>query len=89
MEYIIIPSIVLLAFLVVGFIYRRKHNSVIERLEKEKLHIQNKPIFEELTKVKALNMNGQTEEMFERWRSKWTEVMDVDMPKIDSLFFDA
>lgn len=89
MEYIIIAVIVLLGLLVAGFIIRRKHMKVIERIEQQKLQIQNKPIYEELTKVKALNMNGQTEEMFERWRASWTEVMDTHMPKIDSLFFDA
>ena len=72
MKYIIIVVIVLLALLIVGLVIRRKHNAVIERLEKEKLQIQHYPIFEELTKVKALNMNGQTEELFERWRNKWT-----------------
>lgn len=89
MEYIIIPIIVLLALLIAGFIIRRKHIKIIERIEQEKLQIQNKPIYEELTKVKALNMNGQTEEMFERWRASWTEVMDTHMPKIDALLFDA
>lgn len=89
MQVTIIVVIVLLALLIAGFVIRRKHIKVIERMEQEKLQIQNRPIHEELTKVKALNMNGQTEEMFERWRAIWTEVMDVHMPKIDSLFFDA
>ena len=40
-------------------------------------------------KVKSLNMNGETEEMFERWRNTWDEVIDVHMTKIDSLLFDA
>ena len=34
-------------------------------------------------------MNGETEEMFERWRNSWDEVIDVHMTKIDSLLFDA
>lgn len=89
MNYIIITVIVLLALFIVGLIIRRKHSVVIERLEKEKMQIQHYPIFEELTKVKALNMNGQTEEMFEQWRNMWTEVMDVDIIKIDSMLFDA
>lgn len=89
MKSIIIVVIVLLALLIVGIVIRRKHNIVIERLEQEKLQIQHYPIFEELTKVKALNMNGQTEELFERWRSQWTEVMDVQILKIDSMLFDA
>ena len=88
-KYIIIAVIILLAVLIVGFLFRKKHNAEIERLEQLKLQIQNKPILEELTKVKQLNMNGQTEEMFERWRNIWTEVMDVHIPKIDASLFDA
>jgi len=89
MQYIIIVVIVLLALFIVGLYIRRKHNVVIQRLEKEKMQIQHYPIFEELTKVKALNMNGQTEEMFEHWRNIWTEVIDVHIIKIDSMLFDA
>ncbi|AYC29857.1 septation ring formation regulator EzrA [Paenisporosarcina cavernae] len=89
MEILVIVIIVLIALAIVGFMMRRKHNTEIERLENEKHQIQNKPILEEMTKVKQLNMNGQTEEMFERWRNTWTEVMDIHMPKIDSLLFDA
>ncbi|MFC5543321.1 septation ring formation regulator EzrA [Ureibacillus suwonensis] len=89
MKYIIFIIIVLLALLIVGLVIRKKHTAEIERLEKKKLQIQHYPIFEELTKIKNLNMNGQTEELFERWRNKWTEVVDVDIIKIDSMLFDA
>ncbi|QCR33271.1 septation ring formation regulator EzrA [Lysinibacillus sp. SGAir0095] len=89
MQYIIIVVIVLLALFIVGLLIRRKHNVVIQRLEQEKMQIQHYPIFEELTKVKSLNMNGQTEEMFEHWRNIWTEVIDVHVIKIDSMLFDA
>ena len=53
------------------------------------MEIQHKPIFEEMTKVKALNMTGETEEKFERWRTEWTEVMDIHMPELDNLLFDV
>ncbi|MBD7943539.1 septation ring formation regulator EzrA [Psychrobacillus sp. Sa2BUA9] len=89
MRYIIPAVIVLLVIAIIAFIIRKKHHTEIARLEHEKHQIQNKPILEEMTKVKQLNMNGQTEEMFERWRNTWTEVMDVHMPKIDVLLFDA
>ena len=84
-KYIIIVVVVLLALLIAGLVVRRKHNAEIGRLEKEKMQIQHYPIFEELTKVKALNMNGQTEELFENWRNRWLEVIDVHVLKIDSL----
>ncbi|MFP3323614.1 septation ring formation regulator EzrA [Planococcus sp. SIMBA_160] len=89
MEYIIIAVIILLALLIIGMVFRKKHNAEIERLEQLKLQLKKKPIMEELTKVKQLNLNGQTEEMFERWRNKWTEIMDVDIPKIDATLYDA
>ncbi|MBU9673011.1 septation ring formation regulator EzrA [Planococcus sp. CP5-4] len=89
MEYIIIAVIILLALLIIGMVFRKKHNAEIERLEQLKLQLKEKPIMEELTKVKQLNLNGQTEEMFERWRNKWDEIMDVDIPKIDATLYDA
>ena len=55
----------------------------------KKLQIQHYPIFEELAKVKALNMNGQTEELFEDWRNRWLDVMDKQIPKVDEMLFDA
>ncbi|KGR77520.1 septation ring formation regulator EzrA [Ureibacillus manganicus] len=89
MDYIIIIVIVLIALLIAGLMMRRKHNVVIQRLEKEKLQVQHYPIFEELTKVKTLNMNGETEKLFENWRDQWTEVIDVHIIKMDSMLFDA
>jgi len=89
MEYIIIPVILLLILAIVGFMMRRKHTTIIAKLENEKSQIQNNPINEEISKVKSLNMNGETEEMFERWRNSWDEVIDVHMTKVDSLLFDA
>ena len=89
MKYFIIPLIIVIVLTVIAFLFRRKHIQEIGRLEQEKLQIQHKPIFEEMTKVKQLNMTGQTEEMFERWRSTWTEVVDDRIPKVDSLLFDV
>ncbi|GKV69558.1 septation ring formation regulator EzrA [Sporosarcina sp. NCCP-2716] len=88
-NYFIIPIIIIIVLAVAVFLMRRKHIQVISKLEHEKLHIQHEPIFEEMTKVKQLNMTGETEEKFERWRSEWTEVVDVLVPKIDSLLFDT
>lgn len=88
-KYIIIVVVILLALLITGFVVRRKHNAEIGRLEKEKMQIQHYPIFEELAKVKALNMNGQTEELFENWRNRWLDVVDVQVAKLDEMLFDA
>ncbi|MEK4627626.1 MAG: septation ring formation regulator EzrA [Solibacillus sp.] len=88
-NYIIIVVVILLALLIAGLVVRRKHNAEIRRLEKEKMQIQHYPIFEELAKVKALNMNGQTEELFENWRNRWLDIVDIQVPKLDEMLFDA
>ena len=89
-NYIIIGVVVLLiALLVIGFMFRRRHNAEITRLDQEKMQIQHYPLYEELAKIKALNMNGQTEELFETWRTSWAEVTDVHITKIDAMLFDA
>ncbi len=79
----------LIILTLIAFLLRRKHIQQIGKLEQQKLQIQHKPIFEEMTKIKQLNMTGETEEKFESWRAEWTEVMDVHMPEIDSLLFDV
>ncbi|MDW0110341.1 septation ring formation regulator EzrA [Sporosarcina aquimarina] len=88
-NYFIIPIIIVIVLAVAIFLLRRKHIQEISKLEHEKLQIQHEPIFEEMTKVKQLNMTGETEEKFERWRNEWTEVVDVLVPKIDSSLFDT
>ena len=89
MKYLIIPIIALIILIIFAFLYRRKHIRQITKLEEKKMQIQHEPIFEEMTKIKQLNMTGETEEKFERWRHEWTEVMDIHMIELDSLLFDA
>lgn len=90
MKIAIVAVILLIVVInVLAISFRRKYTVKIKSLEHEKLQIQHRPIFEEMTKVKQLNMTGETEEKFESWRNMWNTVIDVEMPKIDHLLFDA
>lgn len=86
---IIVIVLLIIAINIFVISFRRKHIQRIKVLEKRKTEIQHKPIFEEMTKIKQLNMTGETEEKFESWRADWTKVIDIHMPEIDNLFFDA
>ncbi len=86
---IVVIILLIITINVLAISFRRKYAHKIKTLEHEKLQIQNKPIFEEMTKIKQLNMTGETEEKFEAWRAEWTEVVDIHMPAIDTLFFEA
>lgn len=90
MKTAIVVTVLLIVILnVLAISFRRKYSKQINMLEKKKTEIQHKPIFEEMTKIKQLNMTGETEEKFESWRAEWTEVIDVHMPRIEQLLLDA
>ena len=89
MIYIIGPFILLLALFVFGYILKKKYFKEMDRLEAWKIDLFNRPIPEEMSKVKQLNMTGQTEELFERWRNQWDEVLTVNLPNLEEMLFDA
>lgn len=89
MEIVIGLFVVVLALIIIGYFFKKKKYTDIDRLEEWKLQIVNRPVLEELSKVKQLNMTGETEEMFEKWRNEWDEVITIDLPGVEELLFDA
>ncbi|RFU66233.1 septation ring formation regulator EzrA [Peribacillus glennii] len=89
MAYIFGIIIVILAFFIWGYFFKKKYFAEIDRLEAWKIDIMNRPVLDELSKVKQLNMTGETEEMFEKWRKEWDEIITVHMPDVEELLFDA
>ncbi|HHY21832.1 MAG TPA: septation ring formation regulator EzrA [Bacilli bacterium] len=82
-----ILAIVLIG-IIVGTIFRKKLYKEVDRLEEWKIDIMNRPITEEISKVKGLMMSGQTEKKFEQWRQIWDEILSVELPDIEEDFFD-
>ncbi|TFE00908.1 septation ring formation regulator EzrA [Jeotgalibacillus salarius] len=89
MEYIIGSVILVIILIITAFILRKKQYKEVDKLEEQKLDIQHRPVLEEMTKVKQLNMNGQTEALFEKWRESWTNIVDKQLAEVDSMLFDA
>lgn len=87
--YIIGPFILLLALFLVGYIIKKKYFKEMDRLEAWKIDLFNRPVQDEMSKVKQLNMTGQTEELFERWRNQWDEVVTIKLPNLEEMLFDA
>ncbi|HEY4553055.1 MAG TPA: septation ring formation regulator EzrA [Bacillaceae bacterium] len=88
-ELVISAIILVLILFVTGHIIRKKYYREIDRLETKKLELMNLPVAEEMAKVKSLNMTGQTERMFERWRQTWDDILAVQLPNIDEMLFDS
>ncbi|MEH7118927.1 septation ring formation regulator EzrA [Neobacillus vireti] len=89
MKYFIGFFILLLALFVWGYLIKKKYFKEMDRLEAWKIDLLNRPILEEMSKVKQLNMTGQTEELFEQWRNQWDDVVTVKLPDLEEMLFDA
>ncbi|WP_409251647.1 septation ring formation regulator EzrA [Bacillus sp. SCS-153A] len=89
MEFIIGGIILLIILFIIGYFIRRKYYHHVDRLESWKVDIMNRPILDELSKVKQLNMTGQTEELFEKWRKGWDDIVTAELPEVEELLFTA
>ncbi len=89
MEFIIGGIVIVLCIFLAGFFMKKKYYKEMDRLEAWKMEISTRPVLNEMQKVKQLNMNGQTEERFERWRSIWDDIQTAQFPDLEELLFDA
>ena len=89
MEFIIGGIAIIICIFLAGFFMKKKYYKEMDRLEAWKIEISTRPVLNEMQKVKQLNMNGQTEERFERWRGIWDEIQTVLLPDLEELLFDA
>ncbi|MGM0843931.1 MAG: septation ring formation regulator EzrA [Bacillota bacterium] len=89
MEFIIGGIILFIILFIIGFFIRRKYYHLVDRMESWKVDIMNRPILDELSKVKQLNMTGQTEELFEKWRKGWDDIVTADLPEVEERLFEA
>lgn len=89
MGYIIGGLIFILILYITGYLLKKRHYKEIDRLEAWKIEVMNSPVLDELSKVKRLNMTGQTEELFEKWRKDWDDIVTNSLPDIEEYLFDA
>jgi len=75
--------------IIYNHLYRKRMYREIDRLEGWKIELMNRPVPDELAKVKQLNMTGETERLFERWRQQWDEIVAVKLPNVEEQLFDA
>ncbi|MGG6439121.1 septation ring formation regulator EzrA [Saccharococcus caldoxylosilyticus] len=89
MKIIVIVLLFLAGAIIYNHMYRKKMYREIDRLDAWKIALMNRPVPDELSKVKQLNMTGETERLFEQWRQKWDDIVAVQLPDVEEKLFDA
>ncbi|MFD2639838.1 septation ring formation regulator EzrA [Piscibacillus salipiscarius] len=84
---IIIVAIVL--FIIVGAVMRKKVYQRVDGLEEKKVLLMNRQVADEMSKVRNLNLSGETESLFESWRDEWDDINDEVFSNVEEDLLDA
>lgn len=79
---------IVIALMIVALTIRNRLYKRLDELEAWRMQLMNKPVTDELSKLKGLNMTGQTEELFEKWRTDWDELVTTVLPKVTDSVYD-
>jgi septation ring formation regulator len=85
---ILIVICIVIALMIVALTIRNRLYKRLDELETWRMQLMSKPVTDELSKLKGLNMTGQTEELFEKWRTDWDELVTTVLPKVTDSIYD-
>ncbi|EGL84125.1 Septation ring formation regulator EzrA [Caldalkalibacillus thermarum TA2.A1] len=71
-----------------GLLYRRRIYQQVDKLEQWKNDIENRPVADELARLKNLKLAGETEASFEKWKSQWEEIVTDILPDLEEMLID-
>lgn len=89
MEIIIGIILLVIVLIIISLIMRKRIYDFVDRLESWKLDIMNRNVSAQLTKIKALNLSGETQDRFESWKERWELILSSELPDIEEFLFDA
>ncbi|MYL41498.1 septation ring formation regulator EzrA [Virgibacillus salexigens] len=89
MAYIIGGILVVITLIIIGLILRKRVYDVVDRYEAWKMDIMGRNINSELSRIKILNLSGETQDKFEAWKERWEHIVTKELTDIEELLFDA
>src|SRR5690625_2868084 len=89
MEYVIGIILFIIALIIVALLLRKRHYDSVVYYESWKLDIMNRNVAQELSKVKELNLQGETKQNFEHWKDQWESILNEDLADVEELLYDT
>jgi len=89
MVYIIGIVLIIIVLFIIGSILRKRVYDTVDKLESWKIDVMNRNVAAELSRIKALNLRGETLEKFEEWKERWEKIVTKDLLDVEELLFDA
>ncbi|WP_156291485.1 septation ring formation regulator EzrA [Oceanobacillus salinisoli] len=89
MAYFIGIILFVIVLIIIGLILRKRIYDTVDRLENWKLDIMSRNIASQLSRIKSLNLSGETQERFEIWKERWEYIVTKELPDIEEHLLDA
>lgn len=79
----------IIALLITGLILRKKVYDQVNRLETWKVDVMNRDVAGELSRIKELNLSGDTQMKFESWKERWDHIVGKELVDIENQLLEA
>ncbi|WP_100012133.1 septation ring formation regulator EzrA [Lentibacillus sediminis] len=89
MAYFIGIILVIIVLIIVGLILRKRVYDSVDKYEAWKMDIMDRNIASQLSRIKSLNLSGETQQKFEAWKERWETIVTKELPDIEEHLFDA
>lgn len=88
--YYVIGAIILIVILfIVGTIIKQRMFDSVDKYESWKVDVINRNIAAELSRVKGLNLQGETKKLFEQWKDEWDTILMKDLATVEEFLYDS
>ncbi|MDR1567705.1 MAG: septation ring formation regulator EzrA [Streptococcaceae bacterium] len=86
---IVILLVIIVAFYIIGLIFKRKNQDRLDHLEERKESLFELPVVEEIERVKQMHLVGESQNSFREWNQKWTDISTNSFADLESHIFEA
>src|SRR5699024_9103999 len=89
MAYIIGIILGIIVLIIIGLFMRKRIYDEVDRQENWKVDIMDRNVATEISRIKKLNLSGETQEKFESWKQRWEYIVEKKLTDVEEYLFDA